>query len=40
MNKCANCGKALSCGCKRRNASNGKSCCTSCVSAYEKTIKK
>lgn len=40
MNKCANCGKTLSCGCKRRKASDNKSCCTGCVATYEKSIKK
>ena len=40
MNKCGNCGKTLVCGCKRRTASDGKSCCTSCISTYEKNIKK
>ncbi len=37
--KCANCGLTLSCGCKKRTASNGKSCCVSCVTNYETQIK-
>jgi hypothetical protein len=32
---CDNCGTHLSCGCQRRNASDGKSCCNDCVAAYE-----
>lgn len=41
--KCLNCAKNLSCGCKKRKASDGKSCCTSCLKSYEtklSTIKK
>ncbi len=40
MSKCTNCGKALGCSCKRRKASDGKSCCAACVKAYEAKIKK
>ncbi len=32
---CVNCGAHLSCGCQRRDASDGKSCCDGCVAAYE-----
>lgn len=39
-NICPNCKKRLSCGCKRRKASDGTQCCSSCVQAYEKSIKK
>lgn len=35
---CSNCNARLSCGCKRRTASDGKQCCSSCVGAYEKTL--
>lgn len=40
MSKCTNCGKTLGCSCKRRKASDGKSCCAACVKAYEAKIKK
>ena len=32
---CVNCGDHLSCGCQRRDASDGKSCCENCIAAYE-----
>jgi hypothetical protein len=28
---CPNCNAALSCGCQKRVASNGKQCCTNCI---------
>lgn len=37
--KCGNCGRTLSCGCKKRTASDGKQCCVTCVAGYEKSIK-
>ena len=37
--KCANCGKSLSCGCKKRTASNKRSCCASCITSYEASLK-
>ncbi len=37
--KCTHCGKQLSCGCQKRTASNGKSVCTSCITAYEAKLK-
>jgi hypothetical protein len=40
MKKCANCGKSLSCGCQRRKASDGRSCCSNCIASYEASIKK
>lgn len=40
MATCQNCNKKLSCGCQKRNASDGKSVCTSCIGNYEMTIKK
>jgi len=40
MSKCGNCKATLGCSCKKRTASDGKSCCANCLSAYEKTIKK
>jgi len=36
---CPNCGARLSCGCQRRQASNGAAACTSCVAALEQKIK-
>jgi hypothetical protein len=39
MSQCGNCGAKLSCGCQKRRASDGRDCCTSCVSRYEKTLK-
>lgn len=33
--KCANCGSNHSCGCQKRTASDGKQCCTKCLSKYE-----
>lgn len=40
VRKCLNCGKTLSCGCEKRTAKDGKSCCKACVATYEKSIKK
>jgi hypothetical protein len=37
--KCQNCGAVLTCGCKRRTASNGKICCAKCIVAYENSLK-
>lgn len=36
---CENCKIKLSCGCKKRTASNGRSVCTSCLSNYEASLK-
>jgi hypothetical protein len=38
MSQCSNCKKKLSCGCQRRNASNGVQVCTNCLSSYESQI--
>jgi len=35
---CSNCNASLSCSCQRRQASDGKSCCSSCVGTYEKNL--
>jgi len=35
MKLCNNCGVQLSCGCQRRTASNGHSCCEACIVSYE-----
>lgn len=39
MAKCGNCQAKLSCGCQRRTASDGKSCCSKCVKLYEHNLK-
>lgn len=39
MAKCTNCGKTLSCGCQKRKASDGKACCSACISNYETQLK-
>jgi hypothetical protein len=39
MAQCPNCKKNLSCGCQRRNASDGTAVCSSCIVAYENNIK-
>ena len=39
MAACSNCGKALSCGCQRKTASNGRSVCNGCISSYEDTLR-
>jgi hypothetical protein len=38
MSHCSNCQKPISCGCQRRTASNGKSCCSSCISQVEASL--
>ena len=38
MKLCGNCGIQLSCGCQRRDASDGKSCCDQCIDIYERSI--
>jgi len=35
MKTCPNCGSQLSCGCQRRTASNGTTCCENCIAGYE-----
>jgi|694.fasta_scaffold00187_13 hypothetical protein len=35
---CSNCGARLSCGCQRKTASDGKACCSNCISFYEKGL--
>lgn len=36
---CQNCQKSIECSCQRRVASDGKSCCTNCLSTYEFKLK-
>ena len=38
MSQCSNCNQKLSCGCQRRNASNGVQVCSNCLSSYESQI--
>lgn len=35
---CQNCSSAITCGCQRRTASDGKSVCSNCVALYEKKL--
>jgi hypothetical protein len=39
MANCPNCGAALSCGCQRKTASDGKQGCVQCIPAYEQKLK-
>jgi transcription elongation factor Elf1 len=39
MSQCSNCKQNLSCGCQKRNASNGVQVCSNCLSSYESQIK-
>lgn len=39
MANCNNCGSKLGCSCKKRKASDGKSCCVNCIKNYEKQLK-
>jgi hypothetical protein len=36
---CNNCGARMSCGCQKRRASDGTSCCSTCLAFYEKNLK-
>ena len=38
MSQCLNCKQNLSCGCQKRNASNGVQVCSNCLSSYESQI--
>ena len=37
---CPNCKRSLGCTCKLRRAKNGAQCCNTCVTAYDKKLKK
>ena len=39
MANCSNCKSKLGCSCKKRKASDGRSCCVNCVKNYEKRLK-
>jgi len=39
MSQCSNCKQKLTCGCQKRNASNGVQVCSNCLSSYESQIK-
>ena len=36
---CGNCKAKMGCSCQKRKASDGKSCCTKCISTYEGKLK-
>jgi hypothetical protein len=36
---CNNCNARLSCGCQKKTASDGKSCCANCLASYENNLK-
>jgi len=36
--KCNNCGATIGCGCQKRKAKDGTSCCVKCVDAYNKKL--
>lgn len=36
---CNNCNARLSCGCQKKTASDGKSCCANCLAQYENSLK-
>lgn len=38
--KCQNCGKTWGCGCNKRTAKDGKSCCAKCVHKYNAELDK
>jgi len=38
MSNCLNCKAYLSCDCKRRVASDGKSCCQLCIKSYNAVL--
>lgn len=38
MRTCPNCGSTITCGCQDRVASNGRQCCSSCITLYEQQI--
>ena len=38
MANCLNCRSKLGCACKKRTATDGKSCCVSCLPNYERTL--
>ena len=40
MSACLNCGSSLGCSCQKRVASDGKSVCANCITAYEVNLKK
>jgi hypothetical protein len=37
---CNNCNARLSCGCQKKTASDGKSCCANCLGLYENGLRK
>jgi hypothetical protein len=39
MANCSNCGRALSCGCQRKTASDGRAVCKNCAPEYEASLR-
>ena len=39
MARCRNCNVKIGCSCKTRKATDGKSCCVSCVTGYNAKLK-
>lgn len=39
MSSCQNCGVKMGCSCQRKVATDGKSCCGTCIAAYEAKLK-
>lgn len=35
---CQNCKREMGCGCNKRTASDGKSCCSNCLASYEVSL--
>lgn len=35
MNKCPNCGTAITCSCQSRTATDGAKVCSKCITSYE-----
>ena len=38
MNQCLNCNSAITCGCQKRTASDGKEVCSNCLTVYEQKL--
>jgi hypothetical protein len=36
---CPNCNAAITCGCQKRTASDGKQVCSTCLTVYENKLK-
>lgn len=40
MSQCPKCQKPLGCSCQLRTASNGTTCCSSCIHSYEAELRR